>query len=198
VNQQKRARANYRHTLKKLGQVRQSRFDELMSTLIGAGSKACVVCRLVRPNNNLDEDGRCPYCATRLKAVGKATALQARSTRPLEPNIVYVDASFRDGIAGLAVVGEIGEYSKACPAPTSTAAEVMAFRWALELAEEGGYRDLIFRTDCTHVYDLHHRNEYRLGWVVEQVPRRENQHADRLAGWARTGNESTAKQEKRG
>ena len=100
-----------------------------------------------------------------------------------EPNAVYVDASFADGLAGLAVVGALGCHSKRVPAASSTEAERLALLWAVKIARQRGLTGMVFRTDnegSTRV-----QIPQRLESVVEWVPRHRNCEADDLAKRAR-------------
>ena len=181
MNQGKRRRASYRAALKDAGLVRQSRFDERIGAL--AGTANCQGCGLARPASALDDSDYCPVCRGRRRST--RIQIEEWAGEPSEPDVVYVDASWSEGVAGLAVVGALGSHSRVCQAPTSTAAEVMALRWAFEIAEAQGQAGLIFRSDCTAAVNLHNRNNYRLGWRVEHVPRRFNASADSRAGIAR-------------
>lgn len=187
----KRHTKAYRYALRDRGLVRQDRFAELMETVLRGPVKCCWTCRLQRPVGDLDDHGICFACRSRMTEV-ISRAPEPSSPQPDdEPHVVYVDASFRDGYAGLAVVGALGQHSDFTEASSSTHAEVMALHWAISIAKRIGRTDLIFRTDChaaSRAWPAQHLK--KMGWTIEQVPRRRNQRADMLAGRARSEGEA--------
>lgn len=159
-----------------------SRFEDMMNAATGGGSRPCATCRIVVAASTLDDQDACPACA------GQPGRLRATATdRSLEimARCVYVDASYENGVAGLAVVGELGIFTRAVAATSSTAAEVEALAWAMAIAAARGERDLIFRTDCEHAARTYCNGKPSRGWEVELIPRRRNQLADCLASQAR-------------
>lgn len=169
---------------------RQSRFDEMMASVINASAR-CSVCRLHHPAN-LVEEGVCSACRRTLKRqstrIQKATPLsppELAYDQPVEiaDNVVFVDASWRDGTAGLAVVGAVGAHSKRIQCSSSNSAECEALRWAFSIARPLGRKDLIFRTDSQRAATT--QAPSKTGWAIEWVPRHKNARADRAATVAR-------------
>jgi len=97
---------------------------------------------------------------------------------------VYVDASVREGVAGLAVVGALGEFTRRVSTDSSMTAERWALEWGFAIAREQDRRDLLFRSDCVGVVERFNGSPAR-GWVVEYVPRKLNQRAHHLSVLAR-------------
>lgn len=175
--------------------VRQSHFDELIAA-VTEGSSRCSVCKLHHPKR-LVTQGICSSCR---QALGKSEArrLARRASRSEPPelgyelpcvitdNVVYVDASWHEGVAGVAIVGALGAYTDRVPAPSSGAAEVFAMQWALKIAKEQQRQGLVFRTDNQSA-ERFGKNAVpkQYDWVVEWIPRRKNQRADRAASNAR-------------
>lgn len=179
-----------------IGPLRQSRFDEMMAALQAGGSSRCAMCGLLRPVSELDEADTCLRCEQRLVALERSALAAARrgADVPMPPrpqakeppdSVVYVDASYRDGLAGLAVVGALGEHTQKTKASSSVHAEVLALRWAMDMARAAGMKDLTFRTDCQAAFNALCRSSKKMRWTVEQIPRRRNVRADALAGHAR-------------
>lgn len=130
------------------------------------------------------QEGLCPVCR-RVPAPAGVIVERERAVA-LERGVVWVDASWRDGLAGLAVVGELGEHSRPFLCRSNVAAEVEAMRWALLLAHEAGVVELMVRTDSQSAQRFGSRAVLRrLAWVVEWVPRRLNRRADLLSRRAR-------------
>lgn len=180
----KKRRREYRRALHDAQMIRPDRFTETMRAIIGGGTQACEGCGLQTWASDLDEHV-CGACRT---AFGRLRVHIPRPDVPttrLEPNVVWTDASYSHGRAGLAVVGALGEHSRSVEAASSTQAEVLALRWALEIAREGDVYGLTFRTDCQAAFNVLRQTPKRCYWTVEQVPRRENRRADYLAGLAR-------------
>lgn len=180
MNEGKKRRKRYRVEVKRIG--RQDRFTEMMEAVTGEGTRPCTSCGVVRPYSSLDASGTCTACHAALE---RARGYVADVKRVAEPGVVYVDASWQDGAAGLAVVGELGEHYQGTTASSSTHAEVLALRWAMDIARQRGLRDLTFRTDCSAALGQCWGTGRALGWKVEWVSRTRNQHADRLASEAR-------------
>lgn len=181
----KQRRRAFRRALANNGMLRPDRFTEMMNAIAGGGSEACECCGLVTWANDLDDRAVCPACR---RAFGK---LRKRVPRPEvvvahdEPKVVWVDASYRDGFAGLAVCGALGEHTQRVEATTSTQAETLALKWAMDIAEEGGIFGLTFRTDCEKAYNVLKQTPARFYWTVERIPRERNRRADHLANEAR-------------
>lgn len=177
----KKQRREYRRAIKARGKI--DRFTERMEALGGSG--ACACCTLIRPLNTLQE-GVCPTCRSSLVRLRKCVPVASTDRyNHAEMGVVWADASFRDGIAGLAVCGALGEHYRQVEASTSTHAEVLALRWAREIARAADIRDLTFRTDCQAAYKQFGEAPKGFNWIIEQVPRSKNQRADYLAGRAR-------------
>jgi ribonuclease HI len=110
-------------------------------------------------------------------------------TEPDDPDrIVYVDASFRhagsgggSGIAGLGVVGALGEHRTYAHARSSLDAEIAAVRFAWSIAKEQDARALTFRTDCDGAARAFAQGKPSRGWTVELVRRTEVADAHNLA-----------------
>lgn len=165
---------------------RQSRFDEMMENLLAGGSLRCPSCGLLRPASRFDQHGyACNGCVFLIKYVQEGPPRPQHRALADSGGIVYVDASYDDGYAGLAVVGALGEHHRSLSADSSVQAEVLALGWAISIAYAGKLRDLTFRTDCQAAYEVHKDTGKKLGWTVEWVSRRHNVEADRLAGLAR-------------
>jgi ribonuclease HI len=98
---------------------------------------------------------------------------------------VYVDASFADGIAGLAMAGALGEATTTMLCAGSNEAEHRALAWAMQAAYREGRRDLCFLSDCTAVVKHWPVGKPTWNWRVEYVPRALNAVADRLSRRAR-------------
>jgi hypothetical protein len=177
----KARRREYRRALAVHGRI--DRFTERMQALQG-GSAPCDCCTLVRPGSDLEE-GICGTCRSSL--IRLRTLVPTTTSQPsvhLEPGIVWADASFDNGVAGIAVCGALGEHVQQVEASSSTHAEVLALRWAMEIARASRAQDLTFRTDCQSAYqNCRARKSER--WVIEQVPRSRNLRADYLARRAR-------------
>lgn len=177
----KKQRQEYRRAIKARGEI--DRFTEHIEAL--GGSSPCACCTLIRPLNTLQE-GVCPICRSSLVRLRKCIPVASTDRyNHAEPEVVWTDASFCDGIAGLAVCGALGEHCRQVEASTSTHAEVLALRWAREIARAADIRDLTFRTDCEAAYKRFGQPPKGFHWIVEQVPRSQNQRADYLAGRAR-------------
>jgi hypothetical protein len=185
----KRRRAEYRRALGARG---GDRFSEHMEALIGGGSEPCACCRLVRPRSALSAAGVCDPCRQSLGGLREAPPAPTEASRYLPAGCVYVDASYRDGVAGLAVVGALGEHARLVAATTSTQAETMALRWAMEIAHAADARNLTFRTDCSTALAAVGSGSRRRGWVVEQIPRYRNRQADALANSIRLASSEAA------
>ena len=183
MNTSKGRRKAYRDALKARQLVRPDRFDDMMRAVIGGGSRPCDCCGLVRTLRELGETGFCSSCEGTLVKVAKNAPPPERRALRDEPWVVWVDASFRDGRAGLAVVGALGDHARTVKASTSTHAEVLALKWAMAIAD--GLLDLTFRTDCEKAYNALRQTPAHLRWTVEQIPRGHNHRADRLASFAR-------------
>lgn len=187
----KKNRRQYRATLAHRGLVRADRFDDLMTAVTGGGTRPCGWCGLAMPAER--EPDVCEACQASVRRVRKVRVplpSTPAATEDIEPGVIYVDASFRQGMAGLAVVGALGDHQKRVEARSSTQAEVLALAWALEIAKATERWGLTFRTDCQAAFrqfplSRHRLIGNRLGWTVEQVPRRQNRQADRLAAVAR-------------
>lgn len=61
---------------------------------------------------------------------------------------VYVDASYDDGRAGLAITGALGLHTRLVPAHSSVHAETLALDWAFEMALSQKVSSMEIRTDC--------------------------------------------------
>lgn len=159
-----------------------ARTDRLGDLVTGIGGTApCASCTRVVSMSVLQE-GLCPPC----RRVPATAAVLVKRERALERGVVWVDASWRDGVAGLAVVGELGEHSRPFLCRSNVAAEVEAMRWALRLAREAGVVELVIRTDSQSAQRFGSRAvPRRFAWVVEWVPRHLNRRADHLSRRAR-------------
>lgn len=142
----------------------------------------CKACKSGRP----DDDAGCPWCGLLLGSS------RAPAPPPAVPGgAVYVDASVRDGVAGLAVVGALGEFTRRVSTSSSTTAELWALEWAFAIAREQRREDLVFRSDCQGVvHSVGGTPAWRLvveawGWAVEYVPRELNRRAHSLCVVAR-------------
>lgn len=152
-------------------------------TLAAVGLRQCPACKSGRPN----DDTGCPWCGLLLGTPAPtAPAAPAAPTRavPGTAGAVYVDASERDGIAGLAVVGVLGDFTRRVTTKSSTTAERWALEWAFAIAREQNRRDLVFRSDCLSVVQRCAGDASR-GWAVEHVPRTLNRRAHSFAVVAR-------------
>jgi hypothetical protein len=94
--------------------LREHQGDRL-SDLVAAshfGSDVCLACTLVRPASAIS-DGVCSVCRQGLSRflVRRlvATSEPLVPTQP-DPLAIYVDASWQDGVAGLAIVGALGSH----------------------------------------------------------------------------------------
>lgn len=120
---------------------------------------------------------------------------------------VYSDAAYRDGCAGIAVAGDMGEAWQAVSAVNSMHAEVLALAFATLSAARRGVETVTFRVDSIGLLDLRrlrHRAGHapacnqvmRLftthpGWQLEHIARAGNARANILARRAlimQTGN----------
>src|SRR5690242_14941623 len=132
VNPNKRQRARYREALARAQMIRPDRLTELVQAVKAGGSCPCRCCGIVHPANELSERGICDYCS---RALGKVRvnlpAVRYHDLATDEPGVVYVDASYRDGVAGLAIVGALGQHSRRIEAVSSTQAETLALGWAI-------------------------------------------------------------------
>lgn len=128
----------------------------------------------------MDENGVCRPCQ---EALGQMKVRVPQVTvKHMEEGVVWVDASYRDGTAGLAVAGALGEHARKVEAVSSTQAEVLALRWAMEIAKNDDRTGLTFRTDCQAAWKVLYQTPRRMDWRVELVARYRNQRADYLAG----------------
>lgn len=100
---------------------------------------------------------------------------------------IWTDASYAHGVAGLAIVGSLGEHWKRVKAPSSSYTEIMAMRWALQEAYAAKLPPFTrFYTDCGAVIPRFQWIALRdHGWIVKQISRTGNRRADYLAGKAR-------------
>ncbi len=98
---------------------------------------------------------------------------------------VYVDASVRDAVAGLAVAGGLGEFTRRVSTISSATAERWALEWAFSIARSQGRRNLLFRSDAMDIVRLFRDGKPAWGWLVEHVPRKLNGRAHGLAVVAR-------------
>lgn len=180
----KRRRREYRRGLAEAQMVRTDRFTDMIHAIAGGGSEACESCGLQTWASNLDEHAVCAACR---RAFGNLSVRvpHVETVSHAEPNVVWADASYSDGFAGLAVCGALGEHTRTVDARSSTQAEVMALKWAMEIARASDLRGLTFRTDCQAAFKVLCQTPKRMYWTVEQVPRRQNRRADYLAGRAR-------------
>ncbi len=105
--------------------------------------------------------------------------------------VVSVDASWRDGHAGLAYVGSLGDHQVAAAVRSSLEAELRALELAMRDAERAGVSCCRFRTDCRAAAEPRAGSviggylDRHPGWCVQYVDRRRNRLADRLAGSVR-------------
>ncbi|MCA1570994.1 MAG: hypothetical protein LC798_11875 [Chloroflexi bacterium] len=142
-------------------------------------------------------------CQTCSPIVARAAALIAElpqqrvAAAPAPARVVVVDASFRAGVAGLAVVGALGRYSMRVSVATSTRAEHWALRWAMDIARARDERDLLFHTDCDAVARRAGDDTERR-WTVRHVSRSDVREAHELAGATRrrdAGSDLTANED---
>ena len=106
------------------------------------------------------------------------------------PRYVNIDASWRDGHAGIAVVGALGTHARCIRARSSTEAEKEAMRLAFALARcsDDGRGVLVFRTDCATAAGAFTASITK-GWRTELIPRQQNAVAHGVAGRARRADE---------
>lgn len=107
---------------------------------------------------------------------------------------IDVDASYKDGLAGIAYVGLAGDHERSITAASSTHGELCALLVAMAAAENQAITDVTFRTDCKVVADGGARGlgtlvvaaflERNASWRVVFMPRARNGHANTLARWA--------------
>lgn len=112
---------------------------------------------------------------------------------------VNVDATYRDGLAGIAYTGVTGADGAVISAASSIEAELRALRWAMGIADEEGVERVLFRTDCHAAArpDLGHLDKppgvkrdilallaRHPRWRLAQIPRASNQNAHLLAAKA--------------
>jgi hypothetical protein len=109
----------------------------------------------------------------------------------MSPRYVNIDASWRDGYAGIAVVGALGTHARCIRTRSSTEAEKEAMRLAFALARcsDDGRGVLVFRTDCATAAGAFTASIAK-GWRTELVPRRQNTVAHGVASRARRTDES--------
>lgn len=146
--------------------------------MLFGGSRPCGECGLSTVVADLDERDRCTICRL---TDHRAALLGPPPTVVRDPHGVYVDASYRDGRAGLAVVGALGTHTRVVAATGSVAAEVAALRWGVELARRYRSPPVRFYTDSQAAAIA------AAGWPehVVQIPRRRNAEADHAARAAR-------------
>jgi hypothetical protein len=175
MTESKRKRRAYRQSL-----IEESAFDaRIRAASLGTG--VCSSCTIVRFTNELDENRVCVFCQGAVPARKKVFL-------GLKPGgqIVYTDASYQSGVAGLAIVGALGSFSHRVYARSNVEAEVMAMRWAMNIAKDRRVSTLTFRTDSESAQKMGARSVPKWAdWSVEWVPRRHNQEADYVAGQAR-------------
>jgi hypothetical protein len=155
--------------------------------------RRCHWCTRWRPLARFLDERTCEDCAApggRAPdgAVPPPPPASATTPPPDGRRVVLVDASFSEGVAGLAVVGALGRHSRREELPSSVVAERRALAWAMDIARDLGERerDLVFRTDCSSIVAHARRNASRR-WTVEHVPRSGVREAHLLAGRARRG-----------
>jgi ribonuclease HI len=153
-------------------------------------SDRCYRCRRLRLASEL-QSGVCARCRLELPPERESPWAPRQAATPADRASVYVDASWFAGVAGLAVVGALGVHSRRVAAASSTEAECMAVRWAMEIAADRKRTNLTFLTDCDAAARRWPDGIKRYGFTVRRVPRRDNQVADRLASEARRGPTST-------
>lgn len=94
------------------------------------------------------------------------------------PVVVSTDASYRDGIAGIAglVNGRDNRvlFFDVVQVTRSSDGERLALEKAIQIARKAGWRRVTFRTDCEGVKP---RAKMRPGWRIEVVPRQLNDAA---------------------
>lgn len=141
---------------------------------------------------------RCPIChpapALHKRASGRR---RKRPTQdPADGPYVNVDATYRNGLTALAVVGLLGTHAKVTTSSSSVNAEVAALEYAMELAAEQHVDKVTFRTDCVSAAHGSKRTsrmaELMRGrplWQIKCVPRRQNTRAHIVAGkaWREAG-----------
>jgi hypothetical protein len=158
--------------------TKTDRFAELMAGI--DGTLACLGCTRVVAVAVL-QNGLCPPCR-RIPSAPRVVKLDL----DVEEGMVYVDASYRDGVAGIAVIGALGTHSRRLECLSNVEAEIEAMRWALRLAKHRRVVEMTFRTDSQSAARFEHNATPRwASWVVEWVPRYRNQKADRLSRRAR-------------
>jgi hypothetical protein len=145
-NNTKRKR-DFRAALAEAGMVRPDRLTEMMSAIAGGGSQRCEGCGRQTWCSDIAEFDVCSACRAAFRRLKKKPPRPRPrlSVSHVEPNVVWADASYRDGRAGLAVVGALGEHSRTVDAVSSTQAEVLALRWAMDIAEAGDVPGLMHR-----------------------------------------------------
>lgn len=122
---------------------------------------------------------------------GRLRQIAVAPPRRVAQAAVYVDASYVAGIAGIAVVGAIGDYTQRVRCHSSLRAEHLALELALSIARATDERGLVFRTDCCGILDGYRRVadawvlDPERGWTAECVPRSRNGRAHDLANIAR-------------
>lgn len=95
--------------------------------------------------------------------------------------MISVDASYRDGIAGIAVYFlDRKPFTQIIQSRSSMEAEVQAMRRAMDLAREywdDAPNQVTFRTDCDGVFKMFRKTVWNVVWI----PRSKNKNANQLA-----------------
>lgn len=91
------------------------------------------------------------------------------------PVFISTDASYRDGVAGIAAVLDGRDHRvlffDVVEVDRSSDGERLALEKAIMVARRAGWRRVVFRTDCE---GLKPRSRMRAGWRVDVIPRRMN------------------------
>lgn len=128
----------------------------------------------------------CPICLRPVAARTRQGRLRQVAIARVPGATVYTDASFRAGVAGLAVTGALGEFTRRVSVSSSYVAERWALEMAMSIAHSLGRRDLTFCSDCMGVVrDVRAALPDGWGWTVEHVHRSDVKRAHKLAGEAR-------------
>lgn len=98
--------------------------------------------------------------------------------------VVYVDASYHDGLAGLAMTGDLGTRTEVVRTHSSQRAEVLAIQMAIDHARMSGVDLVVVRSDCrAAVAQFSQSSPY----VIQLIGRAWIREAHRLARSTRKG-----------
>lgn len=96
---------------------------------------------------------------------------------------IYVDASYKEEIAGLAIIGFPDNYSKKIQIESSNRAEIQCLKWAIQIARELEINNVTFKTDSQSAYNIVKLKEQDIqnSFRIEIINRRYNLDADSLS-----------------